>query len=134
MNYSKAIFLISDKARAVAVTYEEGEEAPRTLFKTLDPTIAVNHFVVVQTGTRHGMTVCKVVEVDVDIDVDDGEEIKWVVGLVETADFDRFVGQENDAIERIKKAEKRNKREELAKKLLADAEGLKELPIYSKTE
>lgn len=134
MNYSKAIFLISDKVRAVAVTYEEGDKAPQTLFKTLNPDIKVDDFVVVETGTRHHMTVCKVVEVDVDLDVDDDVEIKWIIGTVQTADFDSLVQQERDAIAKIKSAEKRRKREELAKSLLADAEGLKELPIYSKPE
>ena len=131
MNYSQAIFLISDEARAVLVTYERGEHAEKTLFKTLDPDIKVDDFVVVQTGTRHHMTVCKVVETDVEVDFDSAEEIKWIIGTVHTADFDALVAQENEAIARIKSAEKRKKKNELREALLADAEELKSLPIYS---
>ena len=135
MNYSMAIFLISDKARAVEVTYEEGDNPPRTLFKTLDPSIQVGDYVVVQTDTRHHMTVCKVAGVDVEPDFDSGKEIKWIIGVVEKADFDDLTRQENEAIARIKSAEKRKKREELREALLADANGdLKALPIYSQAE
>ena len=131
MNYSKAIFLLSDVVRAVAVTYEEGDNAPRTLFKTLDPSISVGDYVVVQTGTRHHMTVCKVVETDIDLDLDSGEEIKWIIGTVHTADFDDLVRQEEEAIAKIKSAEKQKRRKELRKALLDDAEDIKSLPIYS---
>ena len=134
MNYSKAIFLISDETRAVNVTYEQGDNASRTLFKTLDPDIAVGDYVVVQTCTRHHMTVCKVVETDVDVDFDGDEDIKWIVGTVHTADFDDLVRQEQDAITKIKSAEKRRRRKELKAALLEDAEEIKALPIYSGDE
>lgn len=135
MNYSMAIFLISDKARAVLVTYEEGENANKTLFKTLDPNIGIGDYVVVQTDTRHHMTVCKVVETDVEPDFDSSQQVKWIIGVVEKADFDELTNQENEAIARIKSAEKRRKREELRASLLADANGdLKALPIYSRAE
>lgn len=135
MNYSKAIFLISDAARAVNVTYEEGDNAPRTLFKTLDPDIKADDFVVVQTGTRHHMTVCKVVETDIDVDFDNGDDVKWIIGTVHTADFDDLVRQENEAVAKIKSAEKRKRKDELRAALLADAEDdLKALPIYERKE
>ena len=136
MNFSTAIFLISDEARAVVVTYEAHEGAERTLYKTLDPDIAVDDFVVVPTDTRHKMTVCKVVEVDVDVDFDSAAEIKWILGRVDTADIDEIRRQEEDAITKIKSAEKRSKREELRKKLLDDVgeESLKALPIYTSGE
>lgn len=133
MNYSMAIFLISDQARGVLVTYEEKDDAPKTLFKTLDPGIAVGDYVVVQTETRHHMTVCKVAAVDVEPDFDLSQEVKWIVGKVEKADFDDLQRQEAEAIDRIKRAEKRRKREELRASLLADANGdLKALPIYTR--
>lgn len=135
MNYSMAIFLISDKARAVMVTYEAGDNAPRTMFKTLDQSIKVGDYVTVQTDTRHHMTVCQVAETDIEPDFDSSATVKWIIGVVERADFDDLVRQENEAIARIKSAEKRRKREELRESLLADANGdLKALPIYSRAD
>ncbi len=135
MNYSTAIFLISDQARAVQVTYEDDENASRTMFKTLDPNIKVDDFVTVPTDTRHKMTVCKVVEVDVEPDLETSREMQWIVGVVGTADFDQIKSQEGDAIARIKSAEKTRKRKELREALLADVgDGLKALPIYSQAE
>ena len=135
MNYSTAIFLISDQVRAVNITYESGDDAPKTMFKTLDQDIKVDDFVTVPTDTRHEMTVCKVVEVDVEPDLESSREMKWIVGVVGTADFDQIKSQEGDAIARIKSAEKTRKRNELRDALLADVgSDLKALPIYSQAE
>lgn len=132
MNYSTAIFLISDKARALLCTYECGENAKRTLFKTLDQTIGVDDYVVVPTDTRHKMTVVKVVEIDVEPDFDTAEDVAWVIGVVHREDYEVLKAQEGDAIAKIKAAEKRKKREELRAALIADAEAdLKALPIYT---
>ncbi len=135
MNYPTAIFLISDQARAINLTYEKDEAAPRTTFKTLDPNIKVDDYVTVPTGTRHKMTVCKVVEVDVEPDLEASREMEWIVGVVSTVDFDQIKSQEGDAIARIKSAEKTRKRKELRDALLADVgDGLKALPIYSQAK
>ena len=136
MNYSKAVFLISDDVRAVMVTYEKDEPdrpAPRTMYKTFNTKIKVDDFVVVPTKTRHHMTVCKVVQTDVEVDLESSEEMEWVIGVVNRADFEKIKSQEGDAIAKIKSAEKRRKREELRKALLDDV-GEKEimaLPIYT---
>ena len=132
MNYSRAIFLISDDVRAVECTYEAEDDAPRTMFKTLDQGISVDDFVVVPTGTRHKMTVCKVVAVDVEPDLESGSDIDWVVGVVNRADFESIKSQEGEAIARIKAAERRRKKKELRETMLADAEeDIKALPIYT---
>lgn len=138
MNYSTAIFLISDSVRAVEATYEADTEkatAPRTVFKTLNPDIKVGDYVVVPTNTRHNMTVCKIVAVDIEIDLETTEEIAWIIGTVDRADFEDLKRQEDEAIAKIKSAEKRRKREQLRRDLLADAEDdLKALPIYERNE
>lgn len=135
MNYSRAIFLISDDVRAVVCTYEAGDDAPRTVFKTLDQSIKVDDFVVVPSGTRHKMTICKVVEVDVEPDLEGAGDIGWVVGVVSRADFEAITAQEDEAIERIKAAERRRKKAELRETLLKDAEqDLKALPIYTASD
>lgn len=135
MNYSTAIFLISDQVRAVLATYENEDNAPKTMFKTLDPNIKVDDFVTVPTSTRHKMTVCKVVEVDVEPDLETSREMEWIVGVVGTANFDDIKSQEGDAIARIKSAEKTRKRKELRDALLADVgESITKLPIYSQVD
>jgi len=132
MNYSTAIFLISDKARAIGVTYEPCEGANIIPYKTLDPDIKVGDYVVVPTTTRHKMTVCKVVEVDMEPDLDSNKEMKWLVGTVDPASVEEIKKQEEDAITAIRSAEKRRKREELREALLADTgDAVKALPIYS---
>ncbi len=73
MNYSTAIFLINPKVRAIAAVYEpdtDNRKAPRTIFKTFDSTIEVGDYILVPTDTRHKMTVNKVVEVDVEPDLE----------------------------------------------------------------
>ena len=132
MNYSTAIFLISDVVRAVEATYESHDDAPRTVFKTMDPSIKVDDFVVVPTTTRHEMTVCKIVAVDVEIDLDSGVTLDWVVGTVDRVDFEAIKKQEADAIATIKSAEKHRKREELREALIADTgEALKALEVFT---
>lgn len=136
MNYSTAIFLISDEVRAVLVTYEkykdaEVEKANAYTFKTMDQTLKPGDYVVTQTDTRHNMTVCKVIEVDVEPDFDCSYEMKWIIGKVEKADFDTLKKLEDDAITKIRRAEKRKKREELRKDLVAlDDDEIAKLELY----
>lgn len=135
MNESLAIFLFNKHVRGMRVTYEAEHGAKRDLVKTLDQEIDVDDYVVVETDTRHNMTVCKVVEVDVEPEYDSLDKIRWVVDRVDRSDFEHIAEQEAEAIARIKSAEKRSLREKLAEKLLADANGdLKELPIYTREE
>lgn len=130
MNYTTAIFLINTTCRAILATYESDDNAKRVLFKTLDPTIKVDDFVLVQTDTRHKMTVCKVVEVDVDFDLESTTPVTWVIGKVDRAHVDNLMQQEADAVKAIKAAELRKKRSDLKESLLANyAAEIATLPI-----
>lgn len=124
MNYSTAIFLINSDVRAVAVSYEQDGEGkgvkPYYSFKTFDPDAAPGDYVVVPTGTRHNMTVARIEDVDLDVEVDSAVDMKWLVGRVDTAAYAAVVCQEADAIAKIKSAEKRARQDELRAKLLAD--------------
>lgn len=133
MNYSTAIFLISDKARAVMVTYEEYDGAPETMYKTFSTDIKVDDYVVVPTDSRHHMTVCKVAKVDVEPDFETDKNVAWIIGTVDPADYEDLKRQEAEAIAKIRSAEKRRKRAELADALVADMseEDLKSLPFYT---
>jgi hypothetical protein len=122
MNYSTAVFLINDKARAVMCTYESALTAKRILFKTLDHDIVVGDYVVVPTDTRHGMTVVRVVEVDVELDFDDPTQIQWIIGRVNRLDYEDLLAREEEAINTIKAAEKKKKRDELRDSIFAHRE------------
>lgn len=132
MNYSTAIFLISDDVRCVEVAYEATENAPRCRFKTMDHNLKVDDFVVVPSGTRHKITTAKVMAVNVEVDPDCSTQMDWIVGVVTLADFNKIKSQEGDAIATIKAAELRSKKEELRRKLEQNVgDGLKALPIYT---
>lgn len=128
MNYSTAIFLINPKVRAIAAIYEpdtDSRKAPRTVFKTFDQTISVDDFVLVPTETRHKMTVNKVVEVDVEPDLEASACMQWVIGVVDRASYEDVLAQENRAIDLMKAAEKTHAREELRKKMMAHVDETK---------
>ena len=79
MNDSMTLFLVNRDCRGILVSYEPVERGvkPNTnLCKTLDQSIKCDDMVVVETDTRHGMTVGKVEDVDIEpdfkcFDVDD---------------------------------------------------------------
>lgn len=120
MNYSTAIFLINDNARAIRVQYEpkDPNENPNAyIFKTLDKAVKLHDYVVIPTGTRHGMTVVKVVEVNVNIDLNSQVQLKWIIARVDRTEHERIVEQEEVAIEAIKVADFEEQRAALRQKL-----------------
>jgi hypothetical protein len=127
MNKSLAVFLISDKVRMVKVAYEtDAKGAPlegKTYsFKTFDDTIKLDDLVVVPTGTRVGFTVVRVIDVDVqddlDFSLDDGVAYKWIAGKFNRTLYDEGVAKEKTLLDAVANAEKNKKREELRKALL----------------
>jgi hypothetical protein len=120
MKQSLIVFLINDTVRAIKGRYEDG--GAETTFKTFDQTIQVDDFVVVQSGTRHGLTVVKVSAVDVDVDLEGSPEIVWAVQKVDMASFAVTLDQERKAISAVQAAEKARKREELRRSLFANHE------------
>lgn len=136
MNYSTAIFLMSEEVRCVMVAYEPDNDkmnfkAKRVPYKTFDKDIKVGDLVVVPTTTRWNMTVCKVVAVDVDPDLDTQEQIKWIVGVVDSADFEQIKAKEDEAISALKKARFERKKRELRETLIGSEETLKKLPTVN---
>lgn len=120
MKQSLIVFLINDSVRAIKGRYEDG--GSETVFKTLDQDIKVDDFVVVQSGTRHGMTVVKVTGVDIDVDLESNIDMLWVVQKIDTPSFSVTLEQEQKAIAAVNAAEKARKRDELRKSLFANHE------------
>lgn len=124
-NYSTAVFLIDQTVRAIAVTYEEldmkkdlrtqtgyksdylaGGSLPAgaQVMKTRDKSIKIGDFVIMPTGTRHQMTVCKVVAVDIPIGPDFTEEVQWVIATIDTGPFEALREWEASVIGKIREA------------------------------
>jgi hypothetical protein len=84
------------------------------------------------------MTVCRVEEVDLDIDdyIDFSGEMKWIISKVDLNFYNECIKSERDAIKILKGSEKRKKRKELRDSVLAhlEAQELTALPIYSQSE
>lgn len=131
MNMTTAVFLINDQVRAVKATYEPDRQAghpagiftaPRETFKTFDTTIKVGDLCIVPSGTRHNFTTVKIVEVDVEINFDSSEKVEWIVGTIDTAEYERLRGEGAKAIKTINDARNAKRREELRDALVGSAD------------
>lgn len=134
MNYSTVVFLINKGVRCISVIYDPNEGAKTTLFKTLDPTIEKDDLVIVPTNTRHGFTIAKVVGVDLDVDFDSPTTMQWIVGRVDRGPYEQTLKQETDAVDKIKNAEIRKKRDALRDALIANSQELRSLEIADMRE
>lgn len=120
MNLSTSIFLVNKSVRAVRVDYDPDNYKntnPNKLFKTLDPDLKKDDYVVVPTHTRHGFTVAKVTEVGFRVDFHSAEQFAWVAGKVDKDAYDTMLAQEKIVVDRIGAAEENRIRAELAKSM-----------------
>lgn len=117
-NYSTVFFLVDDEVpiRGIRVQYEDGGSNP-TIKKTFDSDIKKGDFVLVETGTRWGATICKVLEVDVEVDIDTTDKIGWIFGVADLDELDRLKDMEKQMTERIKEGQKAQKKQALLKSL-----------------
>lgn len=116
MNYSTSVMLINENIRAVRGRYEDGGKA--VVFKTIDQSIKVDDFVVVESGTRWNVTTVKITEIDVSPDFDSNEHMHWVISKIDMAAHQKVTDMESQAIELIKKGELRKRREDIKKNTL----------------
>lgn len=116
MNYSTAVFLINDNARAVLGVFDP-ENARKYMFKTFNHEIKVDDYVLVETHTLHKMGVARIVEVDVEVDFEDPTTITWIIGQIDRSEIEALLGQEKEAINAVKKAEAEDKRDKLKSSL-----------------
>lgn len=141
MDSSKIVFLINDQVRLIRVSYDESHgvptgSAPGKTYqvKTLDQSVAVDDLVLVETATRHGLTVCKVIEVDLDVDFDDGQPLKWAFQRVDSAAIELIRAQEGEAMKAAARAELKRKRDQLREGIFAEhSEMLTGLALTTKT-
>jgi len=129
MHSSRKVFLLDNEPRCVLATYEKDEgplyntkKVKTTEYKTFDDDVAVDDLVIVKTNTRHGFTVVKVKEVDVEPDLDSSDEINWVVSRFDTGIYEGIIKKEEEFLSAVRKAEKTRRKAELKKDFLADAD------------
>lgn len=133
INYSTAICMVNKNVRGVRVNYD-GSTAKEYTFKTFDDTLKEDDLVLVPTDTRHGYTVCKVVEVNVDLDQESDIKYKWVVGKVDLTAFNEIIKQEEQVIAAVKEAIIAKKRDDLAQAFgLVNSLKLQALPLVTAT-
>lgn len=113
MNYTRAVILINAAVRAVSGLYEETGNAD--VFKTVDQDLKVGDFVVVESGTRWGVTTVKITATDVDVDFDSPKDIKWVVQKIDMPKHEELKKMEAVAIDVLKRGELRKRREDIKK-------------------
>lgn len=130
-NYSTAIFLVRDDVRCMMVSYDVDAEGkgvrPFVPFKTFDTGMKVGDRVLIPTDTRHRMTVARVEEVDVEVDIGSSAQMQWLIDTVDDTAYKAVLAQERDGIDQIKAAERRSQQRELREKLLADNPDLQAL-------
>lgn len=122
MNLSAAIMLVDKTVRPVRVEYDPDNKYnnnPMKWFKTINPDIAKDDLVIVQTNTRYGFTICKVVEIDFAVDFNSSEPWGWVGDKFDKAVFDKVLAVEDGVKLRVAKAQENKMRQELV-----DAMGL----------
>ena len=126
MNYSTAVFLVNKHVRAVSCAYEvnpQGEPSGKLeIFKTFDMSIKKGDLVVVPTNTRVKRTAVMVAATDVEIDLEAEAHMEWVVCKIDSTEYEVTLAKEQAAINTIKAAELRKKRDELAQALLANVD------------
>lgn len=136
MNNSKIVFIVNQATRLIKASYDGplSEATKGTPFKTLDPSIKVDDLVIVETSTRHGFTVVKVTEVDLDVDFDSTEELRWAFNPLDLAGFQELKAAEQAAIEKVRAIELKKKRAALQAAMFADdEEAMNQLKLASPT-
>lgn len=122
MNNTAAVMLVNKAVRPMRVEYDPDtykNNSPMRNFKTIDPSIAKDDLVIVQTNTRHGFTVAKVIEADFPVDFNDPSPWGWVCQKFDKATFDHVKATEDKIVRRVAEVQENKMRQELM-----DAAGL----------
>jgi hypothetical protein len=103
---------------------EGGRELKTWFFKSFDPAIQVGDLCVVETSTRYGKTVVKIIEADVTPDFEADIDVKWILSLVDQESYKSMVEREKYLVAKVQQAQQAKKREQVRADLLGglDAE------------
>ena len=126
MHDSRAVFLLPKSPRYIKASYHPVDENGNVIaspnsqytnkigeFKTFDETIKVGDHVVVETGSRLGMTAAVVTSVDEEIDIESTRKVLWILDTIDTQAHKAMVKKENELLGAVRKAQRIKKRKEL---------------------
>lgn len=127
-NPHTALFLVNTQCRGIRLAYEwcdgdgknaKGEKVNTDVFKTLDQSIRVGDLVLGETHSRHNLCVYKVVEVDIEVNLEHGAYIPWVAGKVD-ANLRALKSSEDEMLSAIRRRDKEKQRAKLAETMMTD--------------
>lgn len=130
MNKTTAIFLVRKDVRCISVSYDKttdsrtGKVVPidTKSFKTVDQTIQPKDFVLIPTDSRWGFTVGRVEAVDLHVDFDSNEQMRWVVSKIDTKTFNTMLEAEAKMMDTVADADRKHREMELKSKLFANVD------------
>lgn len=131
MRNGNIILALDPTIKVVRLMYAESGSNPIYAKTELD--LEVDDIVVVSTGTRVNYTCCKVIDADVDFDVESHDELVWVVGFVDIPAHNARLARESRIVKAVTTANRQRQRDKLREQLTAgvDAEMLEQLKLSS---
>jgi hypothetical protein len=133
MHKSIITFALDDSLRGFKAAYDpndmtNGPDGGRVLktwfFKSFDPDLKEGDLCVVETSTRWGKTVVKIIEADVTPDFEADIDVKWILSVVDQESYKSMVERETYLVNKVQVAQQAKKRLEIRANLLSgmDAE------------
>lgn len=128
-NPNTVIFLVNAKCRALALAYEwcdqhgkdaKGQPVKTDIFKTFDQDLKKGDLVLGETMSRHQLCVYRVVETDVEVNMDHGAYIPWIAGRCDNSALKDLKAREEELLAAIRQKDKERKRLELAETMAKD--------------
>ena len=125
MNMSDLVLSENENFKFVTIVFAPYTGNKAYHYKTLDSSIQVDDFVVVNVNGE--FKVVKVLEVNdpLEVDMQEGIKYKWVVQRVDTTEHEKCVELDNALQEKLNKAARRKRQQELREdslKFLSDEE------------
>lgn len=129
VNRSTTVFLVDNTVKAFTAIYEDGHKTE--YFKTFMSDVKKDDLMVVESGTRHGYTVVKVVDPSAVVDIKDTQvQVKWAIARLDLTEHKEILKQEADAVEKVKAAEFNKMRKDLIDNMVGpDADALRNIHV-----
>lgn len=133
MNKTTAIFLAVDGVRCISVAYDvqgfdhKGKAIPKDIksFKSMDPSIEKDQLVLIPTDSRWGFTVGKVVDVDLHVDFDSNEQMRWIVSAIDTEAYEQMLSTERTMMDVVADADRNARQQKLKEQIFANVDPAK---------
>lgn len=133
MHKSRNVFLMPNAPLCIVCSYNPVDEFKKTPtnqyhdrnlreFKSFDESLEKGDYVVIPTGSRHGMTVVQVHEVGAEADIDSDTEVPWIIGKVDKSNYEEMQATEDRINKVFRAAEIRRRQAEKTKDLMDDPE------------